>query len=121
MCIATSNSRPVTATEGLPDSLRRAYRMTHYEAAGVGVRIGRRSAAFDRLLRCHRCRVASFISADNPRSRRMPPAWNRRQQARLLQAARRRPNLPATGAWRGWTEAHLLVFGDPRPALRLAR
>ncbi|MFL5257347.1 MAG: DUF3293 domain-containing protein [Rhodopila sp.] len=111
----------MTPADGISASLRRAYRMTRYEAAGVTVRIGVRSAAFDNLLRHHRCRAAVFISADNPRSKRMPPAWNRRMLTRLRETARRRSVLPARGTWQAWQEAHLLVLGDPRPALRLAR
>jgi Protein of unknown function (DUF3293) len=121
MFIATSSSARVSPPDGTPPALLRAYRMTSYAVDGVVVRPGRRSAGFDRLLRRSRCRTATFIAADNPFSRRMPPGWNRRMQHRLRCAARRHAVLAATGSWRGWREAHLLLFGDPRPALRLAR
>lgn len=101
--------------------LLRAYRMTVYEADGIAVRPGRRCGAADRMLAQHGCRSATFIGADNPCSRRHPAGWNRRARLRLDQAARRCRTLPATGSWRGWQEAHLLVLGDPRRAIRLAR
>jgi len=93
--------------------LLRAFRQTRYTAAGVVVRIGRR----DRL----RPRVAVFITAWNPRSRRMPEGWNRRMQLRLCERLRRYRTLPADGALHRWHEQHLLVVADPRPVLRLAR
>jgi hypothetical protein len=105
----------------LRPALLRAYRRTRYEAAGITIRIGRRSLAMDRLLLTRRVRTAVFITAWNPCSRPKPPAWNRRMQARLRRAVRRRLFLPASGHWRGWCEAHLLVFADPRPVQKLAR
>jgi hypothetical protein len=102
-------------------ALLRAYRQTNYEVAGTQVRIGRRSSAFDRLLLAHRARQAVFITAHNPFSRRMPAAWNHRMQFRLSQTLRRRPVLSAQGAWRRWSEDHLVAFGDPRPTRWLAR
>jgi hypothetical protein len=60
-----------------------------------------------------------FITAYNPFSHAMPSGWNRRMQSRLAQALRRRPILPANGSWRRWSEAHVLAFGDIRPARRL--
>jgi hypothetical protein len=75
----------------------------------------------DHLLLTRRARTAVFITACNPYSRLMPPTWNRRMQARLRRALRRRPVLQAAGHWRGWCEAHLLVFADPRPMQKLAR
>ncbi|WP_428483430.1 DUF3293 domain-containing protein [Rhodopila sp.] len=98
-----------------------AYRQSRYEAAGAVVRIGCRSVAMDRLLSVHRSRTGTFVTAFNPFSRRMPLGWNRRMQARLEQTARRWPALAAKGSWRGWCEAHLLLFGNWRPAIRLAR
>jgi hypothetical protein len=98
-----------------------AYRKTRYEIRGIKVMIGRRSWAMDRLLLSYGVREAVFISAYNPFSRVMPPGWNRRMQSRLAESVRRRPNLPAKGSWRRWSEAHLLVFGDARPSRRLLR
>lgn len=102
-------------------SVERAYRMTRYEVAGVTFHIGRNSPGLDRMLCCHGVRVATFVTAYNPRSQRMPPAWNRRMQARLIHAARHVPLLEGRGCWRGWCESHILLLGDPRPAIRLAR
>jgi hypothetical protein len=98
-----------------------AYRKTSYEVGGVAVTIGRRSRGFDRLLASYGVREAVFITAYNPHSRVAPSGWNRRMQSRLAEAVRRRPNLPATGSWRRWSEVHLVVFGDVRPACRLLR
>ncbi|HVZ07173.1 DUF3293 domain-containing protein [Rhodopila sp.] len=106
---------------GLPPRLLRAYRLTRYQAGGATARPGRCSPGMDRLLAGRGHRVATFVAADNPFSRRMADGWNRRMLARLHLAARRLPVVPATGSWRGWREAHLLILGDPRPAIRLAR
>jgi hypothetical protein len=102
-------------------STLRAYRKTLYEAGGISVRIGRRSAAMDRLLRAYGVREAAFITAYNPFSRVMPLGSNQRMQGRLADMIRRRQGVPATGSWRSWTEAHVLVFGDARPLRRLMR
>ena len=99
----------------------RAYRSACYEVERIECRIGRRGLATDCLLRSHGVQQAVFITAYNPRSRVMPDGWNRRMQARLLQALRRRPVLHGSGSWRRWTEAHLIVFGDAAPVLKLAR
>jgi hypothetical protein len=95
--------------------------MTDYTTAGVTIRIGRRSAAMDRLLLSHRQREAAFITAFNPFSRLMPPGWNRRMQISLTVAASRRFILPASGSWRRWSESHLIVFGSFRWTAVLAR
>ena len=102
-------------------ALLRAYRNTCYDAAGIQIRIGTYSAATDRLLLTHGARSAALITAYNPFSRMMPLQWNQRMQAGLLQALSRRRIFPAEGCLRHWSEAHLLVFGDPRPVRRLAR
>jgi hypothetical protein len=75
----------------------------------------------DRLLSSYRARQAVFITAYNPCSRLKPAGWNRRMQIRLAQTTRRIPALPALGSWRRWSEAHLLVFGDPRRTRLMAR
>jgi hypothetical protein len=98
--------------------MRAAYFRTEYEAAGVVVRIGRRSAAMDGLLRGRR---AAFVTAWNPMSRRMPRGWNERMLARLRQAARGRIVAEGWGSARGWAERHLLIEGDPRALITLAR
>ncbi len=116
-----SNSRRVISPDRLSRRLKRMYRQTRYEAGGAVARPGRRSASFDRLLSQYRCRSATFISADNPYSRRMPCGWNRRMLQNLREAARRLHVLPGRGVLGRWQEAHLLVLGDPRRAIILAR
>src|SRR5690349_7471048 len=96
--------------------LHRAYRMTDYTVAGITLRIGRRSARMDRLLLARRQREAAFITAYNPFSRPMPPGWNRRMQDSLRHASSRWPVLPASGHWRRWCEAHLVILA-PRPCV----
>ena len=105
----------------LPAQLLNAYRQTRYIAGSVEVRIARRSPAMDALLSVHGARVGVFVTAWNPLSRRMPPAWNRRMQKRLKRRLRRYPTLPAEGFWRRWHEHHLLLLADQRFALKLAR
>ncbi len=102
-------------------ALLRAYRRTRYVAEGAEVHIGARCPAMDRLLLLNGAREAAFITAYNPFSRRMPTGWNQRMHAQLLAATRRRRCLSAAGSWRRWTETHVLVFGDVRPARKLAR
>jgi Protein of unknown function (DUF3293) len=102
-------------------ALLSAFRNTCYEAAGTKIRVGQRSVAMDRMLLAYGSQTATFITAYNPLSRKMPSGWNQRMQMQLLQAVRRRPVLFGTGSLGRWSEAHLLVFGDPRPVLRLAR
>lgn len=98
--------------------MRAAYLRTAYEAAGVVVRIGRRSAAMDALLRGRR---AAFITAWNPMSRRMPRGWNERMLARMREAVRGRIIAEGWGSARGWAERHLLLAGDPHWLVVLAR
>jgi hypothetical protein len=102
-------------------ALLRAYRKTCYEADGIKVHVGRRSADMDLLLRSHRAREAVSVTAYNPFSRIMPPGWNQRMQARLRHALRRRRIECGRGTLGRWSEAHMLVFGDPAPVRRLAR
>ena len=101
-------------------ALLTAYRSTVYRVAAMDFRIGRRSGAMDRLLIAHGERQAVFVTAYNPFSRAMPAGWNRRMQGRLAEVFRRRRFLLGDGHWRRWSEAHVLVFGDPRPILRTA-
>jgi hypothetical protein len=104
-----------------PPAIRAAYARTDYEAAGIIARIGRRNAALDALLRATGARHAGFITAWNPFSHRMPRGWNERMLARLREAARGRVLAEGWGRGRGWAEHHLLVAGDPRRLVQLAR
>lgn len=98
-----------------------AYLRTEYRAADAIAQIGRRCAAVDALLQRLGARHGAFVTAWNPCSRRLPPGWNARMQARLRQAARRQRCVAGEGRGRGWTESHLLLAGDPRRAAVLAR
>lgn len=109
------------AAQHLPVGLRAAYARTEYEAAGIVVRIGRRSAAMEALLRAHGVRSAGFVTAWNPFSRKMPRGWNDRMLARLREAARGRVLAEGWGRGEGWAERHLLLAGHPRWIARLAR
>jgi hypothetical protein len=102
-------------------ALRAAFRRTGYEAGGVVVRIGQRSGAMDALLRRRGARAAGFVTAWNPFSRPMPPGWNRRLQDRLIEAARGAVLEEGWGRGRRWAEHHLLLAGDPRRIMVLAR
>jgi hypothetical protein len=108
-----------TPIRPIPPRLLRAYRDTIYRAEGVDIRIGHRvpDALFGRL----HARGATLINAWNPLSRRMPDGWNHRMQRRLRERLRRNIVVPAEGALGRWHEAHLLVAGDPRTLVRLAR
>jgi hypothetical protein len=103
--------------------LARGWRLTAYEAAGAVARHGRRSAPVDALLHAARRREAAFIGAWNPMSRPRPRGWNDRALARLRRAASRLRFLDGTGqAGRpGWCEDHLLILGDVRRIIVLAR
>ena len=101
--------------------LERAYRASDYEAAGAVARVGRRCPAVDALLARLGVRQGGFLGAWNPLSRRMPPGWNQRMQARLRLAARRLPAATGSGGARHWREAHFLLGGDPRRVAVLAR
>ena len=102
----------------IPPRLLRAYRDTAIGPRDSDVRIGRRcpDALFERL----NADAAMFLTAWNPRSRRMPDGWNHRMQQQLRQCLRRFKVLEAEGSLRRWHEAMLLVAGDPRPVVRLA-
>ena len=122
MSIATwSSSTGEMTANPVPTGLLRPYLRTEYEADGAVARIGRRSPGIDRLLLGIGARTGAFVTAWNPLSRRMPPGWNRRMQARLAQRVRRLPSVPGHGIGRGWSEQHLLVAGDARRIVVLAR
>jgi hypothetical protein len=103
----------------MPPRLLRAYRRTRYSAGGVVVRIGRYVP--DVLFRQVGAREAVFVTAWNPRSRRMPSGWNARMQQRLAERLRRCAVVPAEGTLGCWHEAHLLVAADVGRMLRVAR
>jgi len=105
--------------------LARGWRHTRFEAGGAVARLGRRSRTIDRLL-CDAGAVrGAFVGAWNPCSR-VAPVWRNRRALARLQAFAGRLGI----AWRAgtgsavrpaWSEAHLLLFGDWRRAVVLAR
>lgn len=101
--------------------LRAAYLRTAYEAGGITCRIAARSAAMDAFLRARRCPSAGLVTAWNPFSRPMPRGWNVRMQSRLRATARGKVLAEGWGRGRGWAEHHLLIAGDSRRLVRLAR
>ncbi len=106
----------------VPRRLARGWRVTDYEAAGAVARLGRRSCAMDALLVAARVRAGAFIGAWNPFSRAMPRGWNDRALARLRRTARVRSLDGAGQAERPhWVEHHLLMLGDLRRIIVLAR
>lgn len=105
----------------MPPRLLRAWRTTDYRVDTVAVRIGRRSAPMDALLARIGARSGVLLTAWNPLSRVMPAGWNHLMQRRLSERLRRYISVRAAGSLRQWHEAHLLVAGDKRPLLRLAR
>jgi hypothetical protein len=98
-------------------TLLRAFRATDYEAAGIVVRVGRRSPALDTLLPG----PAAFLTAWNPMSRRMPPGWNARMQRALRRRLGCRVLAEGEGRLGRWAEAHMLAAADPRRLAVLAR
>jgi hypothetical protein len=106
----------------LPPRMLRAWRATAYTLAnGAVVRIGRRSPDADRALERLGARCGAIVTAWNPLGRRRPEGWNRRAGARLAAAARRIAAMPAEGRLGAWVEEGLLLAGDPRRAIGLAR
>ena len=96
----------------------RAYRLTLYRAGDVVARPGRRSASAEAWMARLGVREAGFITAWNPRSRRMPPGWNARRQEALRLALRRHARLEGMSGHRRWQEHNLLVAA---PAAQLMR
>ena len=99
-----------------------AYRATTYLVrdgfARIPLRVGEGSAALDRLLARRRAREGVVVTADNPGSRRLPEAANRRARRALP------PGLPAeahadAGDWP--VERGVLALVDGRAARRLLR
>ena len=101
--------------------LLRAWRDTSYEAGGLAVRIGQRSAALDDVLRSMGAAVGAFVAAGNPDGRVWPAGRNARLLAALLEQARRLPHRLGQGVGRQWREAHVLLACSLRRAVVLAR
>ena len=101
--------------------LLRAYRGTRYETAGAVIWVGRRFAAMDQVLAGLGAHEGVFITAWNPRSRRMQEAWNRRMQRQLDSRLRSIPKRTACGRLGRWWEEHIFAGVDIRRAKILAR
>lgn len=101
----------------LPPAREAAFRRSAYFVCGQKLRIGRRSAAVDALLRSLGVRQGLLVTAWNPLSRQKPRRWNERMQSRLAMALRQRVTLPARGGDGRWWEDHLMLAGDPRPGV----
>lgn len=98
-----------------------AYRASTYRAGDVVARVGRLSPSADAWLAAHGVRAGAVVTAWNPMSRRQPPGWNDRAQARLFQAARRWARAEGFSGTRHWQEHNLLLAADPRAVAVLAR
>lgn len=105
----------------IPPRLRRAFYATDYTAAGITARIGRRSAAVDRLLSGLGSERGAFLTAWNPGARRRPLGLNRRSDMALQEWLRRVRAEPGFGCAPGWHEAHWLIAADPRRITVLGR
>jgi hypothetical protein len=94
-----------------------AYRRSDYAVffPRIVFRIGRRSAALDRLLEAAGSRTAAFLTAANPRSERRPATQNLAALRRMRKALKH-PFRRAEGrsADRRWREPSLLVIGIAR-------
>jgi hypothetical protein len=106
-------------------ALLRGWRLTRYGAAGAVARVGRQSPGINALLVRAGVRQGAFVTAWNPCSRGRPRRWNDAALARLRAAAARRGIPFAEGEGRAsappWAENHLLLFGDARRSVVLAR
>jgi peptidoglycan/xylan/chitin deacetylase (PgdA/CDA1 family) len=98
-----------------------AYRRTLYRAGEIRVHIGRRNPTADQWMARHGAREAGFITAWNPMSRPMPPAWNAAAQARLIRALREVPMARGDGVLGAWREEMWLAALPWRALLRIAR
>lgn len=107
-------------------ALLRGWRGTVFAAQGAEARLGRRSPGTDALLARFGVRGATILGAWNPISRAASRRRNDAMHRDLLRRLRRaRPGAieavgrPARGPWP--PERHVMLPGDGRPALRLAR
>jgi hypothetical protein len=116
----------------LTDALIEAYRATDYILLGpagpeITINIGRRSAAFDRVLHEHGARSAVIVTAYNPRSVVLDETENRARHEALVDLIEKRgydyalgEGRDPTGAWKA--ELECVVFGvSLESGLALAR
>ena len=92
----------------------------------VDIRIGEQCSALDRLLESYGLREWAFVTASNPRSRRLPDRDNARRNAELKQSLRQAGwqilgglGMPPDNQWQ--PEVSMLVLGiDREAAMKLA-
>jgi len=97
------------------------YRRTLFQAGPVRAWVGRRSSTADAWLKAQGAREAAMLTAWNPMSRRHPEGWNTRRQQALREAARRLPRCEGWSGAKAWWEHNLLLAGDARRTVALAR
>lgn len=97
------------------------YRSAPYSAAGLAIRVGRRSPAVDALLMAHGVTEGVLVTAWNPGGRRRPTGLNRKATARLDERLRGCRSLPGANGLHRWHEESLLVLGARRRTERLGR
>ena len=116
----------MTADKALCDAyLRTVYRVVG-TAQPVDIRIGHRSAPLDQLLNECGVREWAFMTASNPRSRRMPDHDNAKRNAEMKQFLQRSGwrtiegiGVPCDGQWQ--PEVSVLILGiDRHTAMKLA-
>src|SRR5215469_14887371 len=119
MYTATSHSARCAATiDRIPPRLLRVYRDTLYHAKGCDVRIGRRAP--DALFALLGSRVGTFVTAWNPRSRRMPEGWRTflLQVIRALCCAWHASSASAVSSLCGAAAWHICVSWPSRDTVR---
>lgn len=117
---------PAAARSALARAYGRAIYLVEAPSGAIALRVGRRSAALNRLFRDSGHTRAAFLSAANPRSIPLADEANRSRHDLLLAqvAGMGLPFLAGESAAPGgeWREASLLVFGLTEEAAReLAR
>ena len=98
-----------------------AWRRASFEAAGVVIKIGQRSAPLDRLLADLKVAEAVFVGAWNPYGRKVPHGTNERMELRLNEYAARFPSCKGSGFGPRWREAHLFLAVPRLRGLVIAR
>jgi hypothetical protein len=105
----------------MPPHLATAYTRSRYQAAGIDVRINRRSRALDGLLAGMGARQAVLITASNPNGRRAPAGRNARLMQSLHAALGSRTALPAESGSGLWREQQFMAAGPEAWMKRLGR
>lgn len=107
------------------DALRDAYLQTTYRVLAapeaIDIRIGQRNSMLDRLLRDNGVQDWAFVTASNPRSRRLPDHENAKRNAEMKHALQQDGwrlldgiGLPCESGWQ--PENSVLILGIDRDA-----